>query len=141
MKHTITNRIIVGKSIGFVVGGLVFFLLPMFGVFLEIKFGLGLWLLYILLGVLTAFFGIMDHHPILKFKMPFGFRGAVAGLSMHLLLVLLAYNQVAALMTDFFTAKYGLLSPWWILIDGMILGILMEWAETKFAGEGNIPLK
>jgi len=139
MKHSVFNRIIIGKSIGFVVGGLVFFLLPVFGIALEVKFGLGLWLFYIMMGAITALMGIMDHHPMLKFKMPFWIRGTIVGLSMHLMLVLLAYDQMAALVIamDFM----GMQAPWWCLIDGAILGLFMGWAETKFAGEGNIPLE
>ncbi len=139
MKHSVTNRIIIGKSIGFVVGGLVFFLFPMFGIALDMKFGLGLWLFYILMGVLTGLMGIMDHHPMFKFKMPFWFRGIVIGLSMHLMLILVTYDQMAALTVAF--DVFGMQAPWWCLIDGAILGLIMGWVETKFAGEGNLPLE
>jgi hypothetical protein len=35
----------------------------------------------------------------------------------------------------------GLESPFWALIDGIILGVIMGGIETKLAGEGpNLPL-
>jgi len=139
MKHSITNRIIIGKTIGFIAGLLVFLLLPLFGVSIDLRFGIGLVVFYTLLGVLTAFMGVMDHHPIFKFKMPFWFRGILTGLVMHLMLVLLAYDQLAVLVQEM--NIFGMISPWWTLIDGAILGLLMGWAETKFAGEGKIPLE
>ena len=122
LKHSIMNRIIIGKSIGFVVGALVFFILPLIGVPLDIYFGLGLWLFYILLGVLIAFFGVMDHHPLLKFPMPWWFRGIFMGLTMHLMLVLLAHGELTFIIDKMHT--FGLKSPWWTLVDGVILGLL-----------------
>ena len=139
MKHSILNRIIIGKSIGFVLGAIVFLILPMMGVPLDIYFGLGLWLFYIMLGVFIAFFGIMDHHPLLKFPMPWWFRGVFAGLIMHLMLILLAHGELIFIIEKMHT--FGLSSPWWALIDGVIIGLIMSWAETKFAGEGALPLE
>ncbi len=140
MKHSLLNRIVIGKIFGFVVGGLAFFLLPVFGYAIETQFGIGLWLFYIILGVLTAFMGLMSHHPILRFPMPFWFRGAIIGFLMHLMLVLLAYEEMTAIITVLGDIV-GIQSPYWILIDGTILGILMGWIETKFGGEGDLPVQ
>jgi hypothetical protein len=138
IKHSIMNRVIIGKSIGFIVGALSFFILPMIGVPLDIYFGLGLWLFYIMLGVLIAFFGVMDHHPMLKFKMPWWFRGIFMGLTMHLMLILLAFGELTFIMDKMHT--FGFNSPWWMLLDGVLLGLIMSYAETKLAGEGKLPL-
>lgn len=139
MKHTVTNRLIIGKSLGFLIGAIAFFMMPVFGLDLDIKFRLGVWLIYTLIGVLTAFFGIMDRHPILNFRMSPWFRGMVAGLSIHLVLVLVAYDQLASILS---TLNFmGMLSPWWVLVDGMVVGIILSIVETYFAGEGDLPLK
>ena len=134
MKHSLWNRIVVGKTIGFLIGGLVLLLMPLMGMPLDLKFAIGLWLFYIIMGAVTAFMGIFDRHPILKFKMPFWFSGIVIGLTMHLILILLSYDQWVLMMNqiDFM----GLQSPFWALIDGSIIGLLMSWVEKKMAGEG-----
>jgi len=140
MNHSLVNRIIIGKTIGFVAGLLVFFLVPMLGANLELKFGLGLILFYTTLGVLTGFMGLMDRHPVFDFKMPWWLRGLAMGLGLHLMLILLAYDQILV-MTHSLNIL-GITSPWWALADGAILGLVMAWAETKFAGDGaHLPLK
>lgn len=138
MKHSVMNRIIIGKTIGFVAGLLVFLILPFLGVELDFKFGLGLIVFYVVLGVLTAFMGTMDHHPLFKFPMPWWLRGLLMGLTMHLMLVLLAYEQIAVIVQSM--DMLGMTSPWWALIDGTILGLIMAYAETKWAGEGKLPM-
>jgi len=139
MKHSITNRIIIGKTIGFVAGLLVFFLVPMLGVDLELKFGLGLILFYTILGSLIGLMGVMTQHPIFNFSLPWWLRGLVVGISMHAMLVLLTYDQIAAMAGALNT--FGMTSPWWALLDGTILGLIIAWAATRFAGEGKLPLK
>lgn len=139
MKHSVMNRIIIGKTMGFVAGLLVFLLLPVLGVTLDLKFGLGLIVFYVVLGVLTAFMGTMDHHPIFKFPLPWWLRGLLMGLTMHVMLVLLAYDQIGAIAQSL--NLFGMVSPWWALLDGAILGVLMAFVETKWAGEGKLPME
>lgn len=139
MKHSLTNRLKVGVLIGFFTGGLVFFLAPLFGLVFSTALGAGLWIFYVILGLMTGFLGLFEQHPILKFPTPFWLRGMVIGVVMHLMLVLLTYDQMAEILhsMDFM----GLQSPFWALIDGLILGVLMSWLEAKYAGEGTLPLK
>ncbi len=139
MRHSVTNRIIIGKTIGLVAGLSVFFIMPLLGETLDFKFGLGLILLYILLGAIIALVGMFDRHPVLNFKMPWWLKGLALGLVMHLVLVLLSYDQMALMVQKM--DILGMVSPWWALIDGAILGLIMSFAETKFAGEGALPLK
>lgn len=139
MKKSVTNRIIIGKSIGFIAGLLAFFILPALGVDLDLKFGLGLIVFYTILGVLTAFGGTMNHHPLFKFPLNWWLRGSIFGLIMHVMLVLIAYDQIAIIIQSMNIG--GMVSPWWALLDGVILGLIMAFTETKFAGEGNIPTK
>ena len=139
MKHSVTNRLVIGKTIGFIAGLAVFLLAPLIGITLDVKFGLGLILFYTMVGAFTAFVGIFDRHPVLNFAMPWWFRGLAIGIIMHVMLVLLSYDQLAVMLQqmDFL----GMVSPWWAVIDGAILGLIMAFAETKIAGEGKIPLK
>lgn len=139
MKHSVRNRIIVGKTIGLTAGVLAVLILPVLGVELELMLSLGLVLFYVILGALTAFMGTMKHHPWLRFPMPWWFRGLFMGLIMHLMLVLLIHDQLAAMLVAM--DLWGMASPWWALIDGAILGLIMAFAETKLAGEGDLPLE
>lgn len=142
MKHSIVNRVIIAKVIGFVAGLLCVFIMPMMGSTLGIHFSIGIVLFMILMGALVGFMGIVDRHPIFKFKMPFWLRGIVVGAFMYLILILLSYDQIAVMLSqmDFMGMEFK--SPYWSLIDGAILGLIMEWAATKYAGEGsNLPLK
>lgn len=139
MKHSVKNRVLIGKTIGLIAGLSVFLILPLMGVSLDLKLGLGLVLFYIFTGALIGFYGMFERHPIFDFKMPWYFRGAVVGLIMHTMLVLLTYDQILALTNQM--DILGITCPWWALIDGIILGLVMAFAETKWAGEGKLPLK
>lgn len=140
MKHSIVNRLIIGKSIGFVAGLLAFLIMPFMGATLDLKFGLGMVLLYTMVGAFIAFMGIFERHPVLKFKMPWWFTGIYMGLIMHLILILLSYDQLVLMMQQM--DIWGMVSPWWVLIDGSILGLIIAFAATKFSGEGKkLPLE
>lgn len=139
MKHSLTNRLIVGVLIGFITGGIVFFGSPFFGITFNYHFGFGLWIFYVLMGMLTGFLGLFNHHPILKFPTPFWLRGIVIGTLMHLMLLFLAYVQIYQIVNSITFLNFQ--SPYWILLDGVILGIFMSWLEAKLAGEGKLPLK
>lgn len=140
MKHSVTNRIIIGKLIGFVAGVLTWLILSLMGATLDLKFGLGLVLFYILTGAIIGFMGMFERHPVLKFKTPWWLHGITMGLAMHLILILVSYDQFALMMQEM--GIWGMVSPWWALIDGAILGLIMAFAATKFAGEGKkLPLE
>lgn len=143
MKHSLLNRIVVGKTTGFIFGGLAFFLAPAFGMEMSTEFAIGLWLFYMILGSLIGFMGLFDKHPMLGFKMPWWFRGITMGVMMHLVLVLLAYDQIEAMMqgTDVFDG-WNMNSPYWAMLDGVWAGLIIEWFCTKRAGEGSkLPLQ
>jgi len=135
------GRVAITKTIGFVFGGVLFFLLPALGADFGTLFGLGLWLLYMLMAVMIGMMGMFKRHPILNFPVNFWIRGGIAGFLFHLLLILLAYSQVESILTLEAFAWTGFTSPWWILVDGVIYGIIIGWFATKFAGEGDLPIR
>lgn len=138
IKKSITNRVIIGKTIGFLIGALVLSLSLYLGYTENIQFLVGLWLFYILMGAFTGLFGIYTEHPVLKFKLPFYIRGPLIGIIMHLMLVLLAYEELSLMIANMNCN----ISPFWALIDGAILGLIMGYIETKYAGEGKkLPIK
>ncbi len=106
---------------------------------MDPRFGLGLIFFYMMTGALIAFVGMFDRHPIFKFKLPWWLGGIAIGAGMHIMLVLLAHDQIALMLQQM---EWGTLSsPWWAIFDGMVLGVIMAFFEKKLAGQGNLPLK
>ena len=60
---------------------------------------------------------------------------------MHLMLVLLAYEAAAAITAHPVFAWMGLVSPFWLVLDGIILGVIIGYSATKIAGEGSLPMR
>jgi hypothetical protein len=139
--HSVTGRVVIGKSIGFVIGLLIMLLLPAFDMPIFSMFGLGTLLMFMFMGVLTGFMGLFDRHPILQFRMPWWLRGGVIGFAFLLMHILLSYHSFGTIMQSSLVSWAGLTSPFWALIDGVLFGMLMSFVETKFAGEGkDLPL-
>lgn len=135
MKHSLTNRILVGKIIGLLTGLLVFLLAPLLGATLDLYYGLGLVVFYVLLGTTIAFVGLFDRHPVLEFNLSWWVSGVLTGLMFHIMLVLLSYESISIMIEQM--NILGMQSPWWALLDGVILGLIMSFAEGKLAGKGN----
>ena len=80
-------------------------------------------------------FGVFARHPILNMSLPWYFRGALIGGWMNLLLVLFAYDQFVQL-TDSWNHAYGLyISPYWLILEGVIIGMMMDYLLTRWFGE------
>jgi len=140
--NSLTGRLAIGKMIGLIVGVVVIALLPTFGFPLFSAFGLGALIMFVLMGILIGFIGIFDTHPLLGFKMKWWFRGPLVGFVFMLMFVLLSYDSLEIVMSSTLVSWSGLESPFWALLDGLFIGALMGWTETKFAGEGpDLPLK
>jgi len=140
MKKSLTNRIGVWVGIGLVAGILSCLALSSMWIDMWSQFFAWLTMLYMLLGMLLAFTGIYERHPIFDFEMNRWIRGIFLGFMSHLMLVLLAYEQLTYI-TQTMDIR-GMTSAYRALLDGIILWLIMSYAETKFTGEWkNIPLK
>jgi hypothetical protein len=138
--HSIFGRVAISKSIGAVLGGVAFFGLPLLGAESSTLFNLGIWLLTILMGAMIGFIGIMTVHPLFNFRLPFYVRGAVVGASFFLLLPLLAMDQMNAFMQLEIVQWFGLVSPWWVVLEGAVWGIILSGITTAICGEGDLPV-
>jgi len=141
-KNSVTGRVAVGKLIGLVFGIVVIVLMPTFG-YPGLSFvGFGILLMFILMGAMIGFVGQFDRHPVFDFKMPWWMSGPVVGFAFMLMFVLFAYDSLEVVMQSTFISWTGLSSPFWALIDGLFIGGIMGFAETKIAGEGSdLPLQ
>jgi hypothetical protein len=133
---SLITRIAIGKAVGFVVGllGLVF--LPFFwpDATWMIRWGVLFW--YTTLGALIGVFGVFTYHPILKLPMPWWFRSSFLGAWMNFVLTLFAYDTLLAIMQSMFGESGILTSPFWFVLEGALVGLLMGYLATRFGGEG-----
>lgn len=140
--HSVSGRIVIGQVIGIVMGILTIIFLPMFGFPLWSMFGLGTLVMFFLMGSMIGFIGQFDRHPVFDFKMKWWMGGALMGILFTLMYVLLSYESMQTIMQSGAVSWMGLSSPFWALIDGTIIGMVMAWAEAKFAGKGReLPLR
>ena len=133
---SLITRIAIGKGIGFIIGLTGFVLLPFFlpDVSWLLRWGILLW--YTTVGAVIGVYGIFTWHPILKIPMPWWFRSTVIGAWMNFVLTFFAYNDMKVIMVNIFGADGVLSSPFWFVLEGAVVGILIGYFATKFGGEG-----
>jgi hypothetical protein len=129
-------RITYGKTLGFVLAGATFLLLPNFFSDLSIAMKWGFVLYYTIIGAMIGLAGVFTTVPILGISMPWWFRGLWIGGWMDFILMLFIYDEVGAMLVSLFGANGFLTSPLWMILDGALFGLLVDFICTKFAGEG-----
>ncbi len=135
-KPSLVTRIAVGKGVGLVVGLAGFVLLPYFAPEAGwlIRWGVLLW--YTTLGALIGVFGVFDYHPILKLPMPWWVRAPFLGAWMNFVLTFFAYDTFRDMLVAMFGAGSALTSPFWFVLEGALVGLLIGYFATRFGGEG-----
>jgi len=130
------TRIAIGKGVGFLVGLTGFIFLPWFlpEAGWLIRWGILLW--YTTLGAIIGMFGVFTWHPLLKLPMPWWFRGPLMGAWMNFVLAFFAYDTLQAMMISLFGADGPVSSPFWFAAEGALIGLLIDYLATRFAGEG-----
>lgn len=134
---SLITRIAVGKLIGLLIGVIGFIILPFFDPEITFKFRLGVLLWYTTLGAIIGVFGVFTWHPVFKFSMPWWFRSSLLGGWMNLILVLVSYDQLKMIMVSAFISDNNIVSsPFWIILEGIIVGLIIEYFATRYGGEG-----
>lgn len=133
---SLITRIAIGKTVGFIIGLCGFFLMPiLFGeTDLMIRWGIVFW--YTTVGAFIGVFGVFTWHPILKLPMPWWFRSFWIGAWMNFVLTLFIYERLQGYMTTFFGESGVISSPFWLVAEGALVGLLMGFLATRFGGEG-----
>jgi hypothetical protein len=132
----ILKRIGCAKVIGLLIGLAVFLILPSLYPDASMWLRVGILLWYATFGVVIGMFGLFVKHPWLKFRMPFWFRGLFFGAWLNLVLAFLLHDQLTMLMAQLEGALAGFQSPFWIVAEGAVAGLLIDGIATAFAGEG-----
>ncbi|WND03771.1 hypothetical protein QGN29_05200 [Temperatibacter marinus] len=130
---SLMKRIIIGKSLGFLFGLIGTLAYLMLDPTIAMRFQVGFVLWYTTLGAIVAMMGVYTYHPLLKLSLPWWFRGTLMGVWMNFLLVLFAPDVVTRIFT---TMDIGLTSPYWLLLEGAVFGLLIDYLATRYAGEG-----
>ncbi len=136
VKPSLVKRIAIGKVIGLLFGIMGFIFVPYFlpdaGDFL--RWGILLW--YTTLGAIIGVFGVFTYHPILKSPLPWWFRAPALGAWMNFVLVFFAHDVMQAMMISVFGENGVLISPFWFVAEGALIGLVIDYFATRFAGEG-----
>lgn len=133
---SLVTRIAIGKMVGFLFGLMGFMSLPYFvpEAGLMLRWGMLLW--YTTLGAIVGVFGVITFHPVLKLPMPWWFRAPFLGAWMNFVLTLLIFDQLQAMMVAIFGAGGLLSSPFWFVVEGALIALLIGYLATRFGGEG-----
>lgn len=133
---SLMTRIAIGKGLGLLVGILGFVLLPTFlpDADLMLRWGILLW--YATFGAIIGVFGVFDFHPILKLPLPWWFRSPFIGGWLNFVLVFFAHDDMRAMMVSMFGEGGMLQSPFWFVAEGAIIGFVIGYFATRYAGEG-----
>ncbi len=135
-KPSLIARIAIGQGVGCVIGLAGFLLLPFFVPEADwlIRWGILLW--YTTLGAIIGVFGVIDYHPILKLPMPWWVRAPILGAWMNFVLTFFAYDTMKDMLVAMFGVDGFMASPFWFVLEGAIVGLLIGYLATRFGGEG-----
>ena len=138
---SLMTRIAVGKLVGFAFGLIGFVLLPYFipDAPMMLRFAIMLW--YTTVGAFIGVFGVFNYHPILHLPMPWWFRSFWVGAWMNFVLVLFIYDTLAAMMVSYFGENGLIQSPFWLVLEGALIGLVIGFFATKYGGEGKETLE
>jgi hypothetical protein len=68
--------------------------------------------------------------------MPWWFRAPLIGGWMNFVLAFFAYDELQRLI-DYNLGENGIISsPFWVTVEGMLVGLLIGYFATRFGGEG-----
>jgi len=130
------TRVAVGKGIGFAFGLIGFIFLPAFWpeADWQIRWGILLW--YTTVGAFVGIFGVVTWYPMLKMSISWWFRGLWIGGWMNFVLVFFAYEPMEQMLLSMFEAGSIWTSPFWFVVEGAIIGLIVDCAATRLGGEG-----
>jgi hypothetical protein len=80
--------------------------------------------------------GVFTWHPVLKLPMPWWIRAPLLGSWMNFVLTFFAYDTMAAVMVAMFGQTGILKSPFWFVLEGALVGLIIEYFARRFGGEG-----
>ena len=133
---SLVTRIAIGKLIGFVVGLVGLVVLPMLWPDSGWMERLAFLFWYTTVGAFIGMAGVFTWHPVLRLPMPWWFRSSMIGAWMNFVLTLFIYDRLAQMMLSLSGPDGMFLSPYWFVLEGALVGLVMGYFATRFGGEG-----
>ena len=133
---SLVTRIAIGKSIGFALGLIGLVVMPIFWPDSNWMERIGFLFWYTTVGAFIGVLGVFTWHPILKLPMPWWCRSTIVGAWMNLVLTLFIYDRLEAMMLELMGENGVFLSPFWFVVEGAVVGLLIGYFATRFGGEG-----
>lgn len=130
-------RVAAAKTLGFLVGLAVFVSMPLLVEEASMSLRIGLMFWYTTVGAFVGLMGIWSKHPILEgFGLPWWLRGALIGGWMNFVLYLIAAQQISAIVIAMFGEYSAWLSPYLMVLEGILVGVFIDYVVTHQFGEG-----
>ncbi|MEM7504001.1 MAG: hypothetical protein AAF417_18305 [Pseudomonadota bacterium] len=134
---SLVTRIGIGKAVGFAIGLAGFFTLLTLAPEASSLMRWGVLFWYTTLGAIIGVFGVFTSHPVLKLPFPWWVRAPVMGAWMNFVLVLFAFGSLQEVMIAAFSDLRALHSPYWLVVEGALAGLVIGYFATRFGGEGS----
>jgi hypothetical protein len=136
IKPSLVTRIAVGKLAGLAIGAAAFALLPIMAPEAPAMLRWGVMLWYLTLGGLIGIAGVMTWHPVLRIPLPWWLTAPALGAWMNFVLTLMIHDQAAAVATAAFGPGSPFANPFWLVLEGAIVGLIIGWLAHLAGGEG-----
>lgn len=136
-KPSLTLRIGVGKLIGLLFGLAGFMALPYIWpeASLMLRWGILLW--YVTVGAVIGVFGVYTWHPVLQLPLPWWVRAPWIGAWMNFVLTFFAYDAMHQMLQSLFGPESVFVSPFWFVLEGALVGLVIGYFATRLGGEGS----
>ena len=133
---SLMTRVAIGKGIGLIFGFAGMIAIPYIAsdVGWLPRWGILLW--YPTVGAIIGVYGVFTRHPVLQLPLPWWFRAPLIGAWMNFVLTFFAFDTLRTLLQSMFHDIPALTSPFWFVLEGAIVGLVIGYFATKFGGEG-----
>ena len=135
-RPSLMARVAAAKTVGFAIGLAGLILMPVFlpeAGWLP-RIGIVLW--YTTVGAFIGLAGAFTLHPILKLPMPWWFRDPCIGAWMNFVLAFFAWDMIGEAMEHTFGPDGIIQSPFWVTLEGAVVGLVIGYVAFRFGGEG-----
>ena len=133
---SLVTPIAIGKAVGLAFGLVGFIFLPHFWPEASLFLRTSILFWYTTLGAIIGVFGVFTYYPILRLPMPWWIRAPLMGGGMNFVLTFFAYDAMQTLLIYMFGYDRVLNSPFWFVVEGAIIGLIMGYLATHLGGEG-----
>jgi hypothetical protein len=136
-KPSNTLRVGYGKFLGLLFGIIAYFALTIFAPETDFTFRFGFLIWYLTLGAVIGLMGIFTSNPLFNLNISWWMRGLVTGAWFNFVLLMFIFDEISVILLNIFGAQSVFSTPWWFVIEGAFIGVIIDYLLTRFAGEGS----